>query len=463
MWLHVPGMSSPSAPASEGLSSASESPVPMLARSVTWRGKLLQPRGWLRVCRMEAFTRRLFGLTLPPSTMNHGADLWIASLAATRASQTASPGRVLASRMTDGCSTKSFTSSVSFGLRLSSVRTCRGTQTASFQPSSRHWKEWATALRLEYSQRTRQARTIDESGYSSWPTARTSDTNGSGSHGSGGLDLRPKVETWPTMRANDAEKRGSTANDPRNGLVNVAHWATPRATDGEKGGPNQSFGAGGIPLAAQTSQWETPSVAVTDGSRLTRGGDRSSEMLLTGQAVQVSAWPTPAARDFKGVDRTDVDRLNARPLNEMVSKWPTPTALDRPRSPETMAKSAAFRKANANQNTVPLYLGEVAQGFSLPPLQTTPYGQRSSDHRRISLRLYLTLMSPKPLSFSRLRKWATRVTRKKLNPDFVEWMHGWPSGWTDLEQEVTGLQAWLLQSRIELLRLTSPVDDGRLF
>lgn len=43
------------------------------------------------------------------------------------------------------------------------------------------------------------------------------------------------------------------------GLENQAKiWSTPRGTDGEKGGPNQSFGAGGIPLASQTANWPTP-------------------------------------------------------------------------------------------------------------------------------------------------------------------------------------------------------------
>lgn len=111
----------------------------------------------------------------------------------------------------------------------------------------------------------------------------------------------------------------------------------------------------------------------------------------------MAAWPTPTSRDFKGVDRTEIDRGNARPLNEVVAhwstprasdgekggpnqsfgaggvplvaqtvNWPTPTALDRPRNEETLAKSAAFRKRNANQNTVPLYLGEVAQHWTTP-------------------------------------------------------------------------------------------------
>jgi hypothetical protein len=44
-----------------------------------------------------------------------------------------------------------------------------------------------------------------------------------------------------------------------------------------------------------------------------------------------------------------------------LAAWPTPTVVDRVRDEETMAKCLAFRKRNGKQNTVPLYLGEVAQ------------------------------------------------------------------------------------------------------
>lgn len=202
------------------------------------------------------------------------------------------------------------------------------------------------------------------------------------------MDLRPKVHQWPTMRANDAEKRGAVANDPRNGLTCAEHW-------------------------------ETPSVAVTDGTRLTRGGDRSSEMLLSGQAAQVSARPTPAARDHKGANSTD--------------------HLDKSERPH-MGQLPNF----------------VEHAFS-PPAQMPPHGERLSDPRRWMLRLYLMLMSPKPLSRKRLRAWVSRVSRPKLNPSFVEWMHGWPAGWTDLEREVTGFPAWLQASRGQLSRLLLPV------
>jgi hypothetical protein len=38
---------------------------------------------------------------------------------------------------------------------------------------------------------------------SSWPTPRTSDTNGPGLHGDGGMDLRTAVTMWPTPTANE--------------------------------------------------------------------------------------------------------------------------------------------------------------------------------------------------------------------------------------------------------------------
>lgn len=58
--------------------------------------------------------------------------------------------------------------------------------------------------------------------------------------------------------------------------------------------------------------------------------------------------------------------------------WPTPTSVDRVRNEETMAKCIAFRKRNANQNTVPLYLGEVAAmaGWQSPTAQVSSSGRK---------------------------------------------------------------------------------------
>jgi hypothetical protein len=65
-------------------------------------------------------------------------------------------------------------------------------------------------------------------------------------------------------------------------------WSTPKASDAEKGGPNMRGSKGDQPLPSQAAHWETPSVAVTAGTRRTKGGDRSSEFLLTGQAEELA-------------------------------------------------------------------------------------------------------------------------------------------------------------------------------
>lgn len=90
--------------------------------------------------------------------------------------------------------------------------------------------------------------------------------------------------------------------------------------------------------------------------RLERIG--STECTLTWKASA-----TPAGRQlFRLVP-------SMRPINEIdFGLWPTATAVNRDRSEETLMKCAAFRKSNANQNSVPLYLSEaVRHGATMWP------------------------------------------------------------------------------------------------
>lgn len=167
--------------------------------------------------------------------------------------------------------------------------------------------------------------------------------------------LNVLVKAWPTPAALDGEKAPAQYAGGNPSLPGAAvQWSTPRATDGEKGGPNQSFGAGGEPLPSQ--------------------------------AVHMAAY---------------LDR----------NIWPTPTAMNRPRSDETIGKCLATRKANAGQNTVPLYLEDVASRLSLQAPETETDGAPSSPERR------------------------------SLNPLFVEWLMGWPPGWTLLVSTDFGCSA----------------------
>jgi hypothetical protein len=195
-----------------------------------------------------------------------------------------------------------------------------------------------------------------------------------------GDTLTDAIRLWPTPAARDY-KGANSADHLENGtgrkhldqLPNfVEHmWATPRSSDGEKGSPNQSFGAGGVPLPAQTAHWNP------------------------------RAWPTPQARD-----------------GDPNGRSADPTRVGDP------ARHGGY---NLDDWTAKFSL-EV---YSLPAPPTETAGEESSHIRR------------------------------SLNPLFVEWLMGWPPGWTllgwtDFACSATALSAWKQRMRSALSSLASP-------
>lgn len=101
------------------------------------------------------------------------------------------------------------------------------------------------------------------------PTPRTSDTNGTGTHGTGGLDLRTAVEMLPTPMARDWKgENGKNRNtlDPPSRVLELL--PTPRASDGTNGGPNQRGSSGDLMLPSAVQLLPTP--------RASDGPDESS-------------------------------------------------------------------------------------------------------------------------------------------------------------------------------------------
>lgn len=111
--------------------------------------------------------------------------------------------------------------------------------------------------------------------------------------------LEGVVANWPTPTVRD-HKGGGTAMTRADGKIRndmldwvAESWATPRSSDGEKGGPNQSFGAGGMPLPAQAAQWMTPRAHEVGQYQYDRGNKDRPIPTLTGQAT---GWATPTTR-----------------------------------------------------------------------------------------------------------------------------------------------------------------------
>lgn len=356
MWLYLPSSvlpstSSPSAPASAGSNSDCNSPTIIADRlctaSVTWRGKQEQPQAWSRRWKRGGFIRLLSGLTLEPSTAQLGADAWISSLRATRAKEIRLRESAAENSTTDGCSTAPSTFSIKAGLILSSARTCRGTPTDSLPLPSRHWSDWVAALRSEYSARPKPAIRCGGSDSSSWPSARTSDTNGAGEHGDGGMDLRTAAVNWPGCSVADSRNsRNSTAGRSGSGKPHsigdtlcdaVKKWSAPKASDAEKAGPNMRGSKGYIPLPAQAMNWAGPAAQNHKGSSegsIIRQDGKSRADILSYQAEQFFHPPSsPDQPIIAGGSTSSTDSPNSnqpsvkRKLNpifvEALMRWPT--------------------------------------------------------------------------------------------------------------------------------------------
>ena len=144
------------------------------------------------------------------------------------------------------------------------------------------------------------------------PTPRTSDTNGAGFHGSGGIDLRTAVGLLPTPAAsvaNDGEEPDSwlarrervkeTANNG-NGMgmpltIAVQLLPTVKASNNEN---RSSAWATGPNLGEALGLLPTPSVADGMGGHERRGGARGGELPLKGIASheQISQYAAAVAR-----------------------------------------------------------------------------------------------------------------------------------------------------------------------
>ena len=192
----------------------------------------------------------------------------------------------------------------------------------------------------------------------------------------------------PTAKANqmspDMQKRGSGWGPKM--------WATPRTTDGT-GGPRQLDEKG-------------------------RRVSKTNPNLVFGANLsdQARMWPTPQAADHK-----NMDSAGQKMLSSEVKLWPTPNARDWKDSVNTVPPSVGKTRGHS----LGMKVAEVQNQKMWPTPRasewkgTGPLGSKSHNHRLEKGYLDATVQERSQVSGS-------------LNPTWVEWLMGYPEGWTDL-------------------------------
>jgi len=340
-WLYVPEV--------EGWSLESDSWSEKAAASLTWRGKRSRPQAWSARWRRLSWLRLLSGLTFSPSMVQRGAERWIASLPASRASRGAQRENEREPATIGGSGPRS---PESFGM-------------------------WDRAS-------------------SSWKTFPDSSEGGGSSLSS---------ETWPkwgSMRNGVVSKRPMWA--PVTGGNGSSSWQTPRGSErGSYQYDNHDKSKPRATLTGQAKMWTTPVVADSKG---TSGGARPTKHGGKSLRHDVRMWPTPDTSQRGGFN-TRPGPAGARPtISTMAKMWPTPKAC------EGEKPSAGNRNQNDLSRTSRLWGTPMARDWKNGGLK----GSLSDQMQRLK-----------------------NGHSARLNPPFVEWLMGWPIGWTDFEYSGTGL------------------------
>jgi hypothetical protein len=230
-----------------------------------------------------------------------------------------------------------------------------------------------------------------------------------------------------------------------NGIASSS-WPTPRVIDSEQRGT--PTGMPGTLASEVNRMWPTPDAGVFG---LTIGLDKHDQRMArlkakhgngngagTTLAVEVRRWPTPTASDAKasgvaGYPATETHHAGTT-LTDAVVRWPTPTAADSDRSSETMMRGNPTLLGAARSWPTPTardykdgsftpnvevngLLGRAVWSTPLARDYRSPRSAASERRDSPDLNVEVHIAEGRPPTGA-------------LNPDWVEILMGFPTGWT---------------------------------
>ncbi|WP_233863512.1 hypothetical protein [Paraburkholderia adhaesiva] len=175
-------------------------------------------------------------------------------------------------------------------------------------------------------------------------------------------------------------------------------------------------------LSARVKHWPTPTATLGNkGGVVTPAKARDGGNLI--EALALHLWPTPTCDDSRS--RSGPYAWGYMPLNLAV-RFPTPRAND-------AEKRGDFDVTNPRNG-----LPAAVRTWPTPTCQDAENNGGPSQHVR----------NTKPLN---------AVVDGPLNPAWVEWLMGWPVGWSDLAPlDAAHFDAWTRQNAPRAARVPDP-------
>lgn len=202
-------------------------------------------------------------------------------------------------------------------------------------------------------------------------------------------------------------------------------WPTPQALDGEKA--PKKFAGGNMSLPSAAKAWPTPKASdVSSGAdRVRRDTGRPQSALPTAVAL----WSTPRASDGEKGGPNQSFGAGGTPLPAQATSWATPRA-------------------------------DMSRALGNPKHICGGRGKGNLEDQVAAWPAAKDLYSPLALTTVKTGK-PCSTERRSLNPLFVEWLMGWPPGWTllvssDFGCSATALSRWRRHSRCALSAMPLP-------
>ena len=415
MWLYVPYQS-----AQDTQELNSESPQwQMLSRSATSKETWRKPLSWYRAFGRDSYLKLLSGVILKPSTLSRGVAEWISSLEVSPVSHFRTleetekkPKRQATSEIYGPTLLDSQGSS---GAQLSFAKMFPESFDTTGTLSNQSFKEWATALRKDSTQRLKQALRTEGSDYSLWPTVtQDSATMRDKPYAQGGTPLTLEAANWRTPTSME-----SGLNPER---VGEFRWGQ-RNYDKETGRLAQTG------LTQQVKMWRTPGASDGEGGVMEiRPGTTGHYKLRD----DVANWPTPTA----GHPSNTNSKRGADTLYGVTENWMTPNTMDAlpPKSQEALDhEHETARPGRATPNNL-RDQASVQAGMTFWPTPATRdhkgFDSPGKKNAHQDPEMYHSIRPDQPIETDG-HTCSTKCLR--LSPLFAEWLIGIPQNWTALE------------------------------